>query len=75
MKNQNLKLKREKQNSLNCKNKMLNFWPKLFVGSFLLYATYINFTCPCDIHLSCHLFEFFGSLGMAMAGAVYLNFA
>lgn len=54
---------------------LLNFWPKLFVGSFLLYATYINFTCPCDIHLSCHLFEFFGSLGMAMAGAVYLNFA
>ena len=52
---------------------MLNLFQKILIGIPLIYATYINFTCPCSVHLSCHLTEFFGSILFVSLYAIFLN--
>jgi hypothetical protein len=31
-----------------------------------LYATYVTYMCPCAKTLSCHLPQFYGSVGVAV---------
>lgn len=43
------------------------------VTALLAYATYITVTCPCATTLSCHLRQFYGSVGLAIALVAYEN--
>jgi hypothetical protein len=43
------------------------------VTALLLYATYVTATCPCAKTLSCHLRQFYGSVGLAAALVAYEN--
>jgi hypothetical protein len=36
------------------------------VAALMVYATYITLICPCNKTLSCHLKEFFLSVGAAV---------
>lgn len=53
---------------------MLNFYKKIFIFIPLTYASYINLTCPCDIHLSCHFWEFFIALTIPLISLFYFNY-
>ena len=35
------------------------------VTALMAYATYVTLKCPCPKTLSCHLPEFYGSVGLA----------
>jgi hypothetical protein len=43
------------------------------VTALLLYATYVTAACPCATTLSCHLRQFYGSVGLAAALVAYEN--
>lgn len=45
------------------------------VTALLAYATYITAKCPCRKTLSCHLPQFYGSVGLATFLVLSENYA
>ena len=43
------------------------------VSVIIAYALYITVKCPCERTLSCHLPDFFGSLGLASFLVIWEN--
>lgn len=54
-------------------NLQKNLLLKLALLGVLLYISYYVLFCPCDVLLSCHLYQFGGAMVVLLLAVVFLN--